>query len=84
MTRATKDLLEQAKGEGEQDFRTILNLIEAILINKFPRLNTQETLKMLDIKLKPQTLVKLVFIRKSFKKDSKKVNKGVNKKGAKR
>jgi predicted transposase YdaD len=50
MAEAAKDLLAQAKGKGEQDFQTILNLVEAILINKFPRLNTQEVLTMLDIK----------------------------------
>jgi predicted transposase YdaD len=50
ITQAAKDLLAQAKGKGEQNFQTILNLVEAILINKFPRLNTQEILNMLDIK----------------------------------
>ncbi len=50
ITQAAKDLLTQAKDKGEQDFQTILNLVEAILINKFPRLTLQEILAMLDIK----------------------------------
>jgi predicted transposase YdaD len=43
-------LLTTAQSQGEQAFQPILELVEAILINKFPQLSPQEVLKMLDIK----------------------------------
>lgn len=36
--------------ETEAEFRRRLDLVEAILVNKFPQLSTEEILKMLDLK----------------------------------
>jgi predicted transposase YdaD len=47
---ATKKLIEAAQSLGEQAFQSILEIVEAILINKFPQLSAQEVLVMLDIK----------------------------------
>lgn len=43
-------MLRTVKSQGEEAFQLMLNLVEAILINKFPQLTTQEILAMLDIK----------------------------------
>jgi predicted transposase/invertase (TIGR01784 family) len=48
--QAAKELIKTAKSQGEQAFQTTLEIIEAILINKFPQLSPQEVLVMLDIK----------------------------------
>ncbi len=48
--QAAQSLLRTVKPQGEEAFRQMLNLVEAILINKFPQLTTQEILAMLDIK----------------------------------
>ena len=48
--QAAQNLLRTVKPRGEEAFQQILNLVEAILINKFPLLTTQEILAMLDIK----------------------------------
>ncbi|MGB3201856.1 MAG: DUF2887 domain-containing protein [Nodosilinea sp.] len=48
--QAAKNLLRTAKPQGEEAFQQMLDLVEAILINKFPQLTTQEILAMLDIK----------------------------------
>lgn len=48
--QAAQSLLRTAKPQGEEAFQQMLNLVEAILINKFPLLTTQEILAMLDIK----------------------------------
>ena len=47
---ATKKLIEAAQSLGEQAFQSILEIVEAILINKFPQLSAQEVLVMLDLK----------------------------------
>lgn len=47
---AAKSLLRAVKPQGEEAYQQMLNLVEAILINKFPQLTTQEILVMLDIK----------------------------------
>ena len=46
--QAAQDLLKKVKTES--GFRQQLDLIEAILINKFPQLSLEEILKMLDLK----------------------------------
>jgi len=46
--QAAQDLLKKVKTESE--FRQQLDLIEAILVNKFPQLSLEEILKMLDLK----------------------------------
>jgi predicted transposase/invertase (TIGR01784 family) len=46
--QAAQDLLKKVKTESE--FRQQLDLIEAILVNKFPKLSLEEILKMLDLK----------------------------------
>jgi predicted transposase YdaD len=38
------------EAETESEFRRRLDLVEAILVNKFPQLSTEEILKMLDLK----------------------------------
>jgi predicted transposase YdaD len=48
--QAARSLLSTVKPQGEEAFQQMLNLVEAILINKFPQLTTQEILTMLDIK----------------------------------
>ena len=48
--QAARALLRTAQREGEQDFESILNLVEAILINKFPQLEAEVILQMLDLK----------------------------------
>jgi predicted transposase YdaD len=48
--QAAQSLLRTVKPQGEEAFQQIFNLVEAILINKFPLLTTQEILAMLDIK----------------------------------
>ena len=48
--QAAQSLLRTVKPQGEEAFQQILSLVEAILINKFPLLTTQEILAMLDIK----------------------------------
>ncbi len=50
VSQAAKNLLETAQSQSEQAFQAILELVEAILINKFPHLALQEILTMLDIK----------------------------------
>jgi predicted transposase YdaD len=47
---AAKAMLNMATSKGSQAFRQTLDLVEAILINKFPQLTSQEILAMLDIK----------------------------------
>jgi predicted transposase/invertase (TIGR01784 family) len=47
---AAKRLLENTQSQGTEAFRRTLDLVEAILVNKFPQLTTQEILAMLDIK----------------------------------
>jgi predicted transposase YdaD len=47
--QAAQDLLKKVKSESE--FRQQLDVIEAILINKFPQLSLEEILKMLDLKM---------------------------------
>lgn len=46
--QAAQDLLKKVKTESE--FRQQLDLIEAILVNKFPQLSLEEILEMLDLK----------------------------------
>ena len=46
--QAAQNLLENSKGQPE--FRQKLDLVEAILVNKFPNLSLEEILKMLDLK----------------------------------
>ena len=46
--QAAQNLLESSKGQPE--FRQKLDLVEAILVNKFPNLSLEEILKMLDLK----------------------------------
>ena len=46
--QAAQDLLKKVKTESE--FRQQLDVIEAILVNKFPQLSLEEILKMLDLK----------------------------------
>jgi len=46
--QAAQDLLKKVKTES--GFRQQLDLIEAILVNKFPQLSLEEILKMLDLK----------------------------------
>ncbi|MDB9475468.1 DUF2887 domain-containing protein, partial [Dolichospermum circinale] len=46
--QAAQNLLESSKGQAE--FRQKLDLVEAILVNKFPNLSLEEILKMLDLK----------------------------------
>ena len=46
--QAAQNLLETSKGQPE--FRQKLDLVEAILVNKFPNLSLEEILKMLDLK----------------------------------
>jgi len=48
--QAARALLRTAQREGEQAFESILNLVEAILINKFPQLEAEVILQMLDLK----------------------------------
>ena len=48
--QAAQSLLRTVKPQGEEAFQQIFNLVEAILINKFPLLTTQEILTMLGIK----------------------------------
>ncbi len=48
---AAKVVLAEAQSLGEQAFQSILEVVEAILINKFPQLTTQEILTMLDLKI---------------------------------
>jgi predicted transposase/invertase (TIGR01784 family) len=48
---AAKQVLAQAKGQGEAAFQSILDSLEAILINRFPQFTTQEILAMLDLKM---------------------------------
>jgi predicted transposase YdaD len=48
--QAARSLLRTAQEEGEQAFQSILNLVEAILINKFPQLEAEVILQMLDLK----------------------------------
>ena len=48
---AAKVVLTEAQSLGEQAFQSILEIVEAILINKFPQLTTQEILTMLDLKI---------------------------------
>jgi predicted transposase YdaD len=48
--QAAKELLEAAKRKGTQTFQRTLEIVEAILISKFPKLSPQEVLVMLDIK----------------------------------
>ena len=48
---AAKQVLGQAKGQGESAFQAILDSLEAILINRFPQFTTQEILAMLDLKM---------------------------------
>ncbi|MDB9525401.1 DUF2887 domain-containing protein [Oscillatoria sp. CS-180] len=48
--QAARALLADAKKQGDAEFWRSLNLVEAILINKFPQLSTEEVLAMLDIK----------------------------------
>ena len=48
---AASTILDTATGEGSQVFRQTLDLVEAILISKFPQLTSQEILAMLDIKI---------------------------------
>ena len=48
---AVKVVLAEAQNLGEQAFQSILDIVEAILINKFPQLTTQEILTMLDLKI---------------------------------
>ena len=46
--QAAQNLLKSSKGQAE--FRQKLDLVEAILVNKFPNLSLEEILKMLDLK----------------------------------
>ena len=46
--QAAQNLLESSKGQPE--FRQKLDLVEAILVNKFPNLSLEEILKMLNLK----------------------------------
>ena len=46
--QAAQNLLESSKSQPE--FRQKLDLVEAILVNKFPNLSLEEILKMLDLK----------------------------------
>ncbi len=46
--QAAQNLLQSSKGQAE--FRQKLDLVEAILVNKFPNLSLEEILKMLDLK----------------------------------
>ena len=46
--QAAQNLLESSKSQAE--FRQKLDLVEAILVNKFPNLSLEEILKMLDLK----------------------------------
>jgi predicted transposase YdaD len=48
--QAARSLLRTAQEDGEQAFQSILNLVEAILINKFPQLEAEVILQMLDLK----------------------------------
>ncbi|GAB4215703.1 MAG: hypothetical protein OHK0012_16440 [Synechococcales cyanobacterium] len=48
---AAKQVLAQAKGQGESAFEAILSSLEAILINRFPQFTTEEILAMLDLKM---------------------------------
>ena len=50
VAQAAKRLLEDTQSQGTEAFRSTLDLVEAILINKFPQLTSQEILAMLDIK----------------------------------
>jgi predicted transposase/invertase (TIGR01784 family) len=47
---AAQTLLKNAQTQGEEAFQQTLNWVEAILINKFPQLTSEEILSMLDIK----------------------------------
>jgi predicted transposase YdaD len=47
---AAKAILDTATSKGNQAFRQTLDLVEAILISKFPQLTSREILAMLDIK----------------------------------
>jgi predicted transposase/invertase (TIGR01784 family) len=51
LPNAAKQVLEQAKGQGESAFNAILDSLEAILINRFPQFTTEEILAMLDLKM---------------------------------
>ncbi|MFM8003654.1 MAG: DUF2887 domain-containing protein, partial [Dolichospermum sp.] len=46
--QAAKNLLKSSKNQPE--FRQKLDLVEAILVNKFPNLSLEEILKMLNLK----------------------------------
>ncbi|MEP0929907.1 DUF4351 domain-containing protein [Leptolyngbya sp. SLC-A1] len=48
--QAAQSLLRAVKPQGKEVFQQMLNLVEAILINKFPQLTAQEILAVLDIK----------------------------------
>lgn len=48
---AAKQVLAQAEGQDESAFQSILNSLEAILINRFPKFITREILAMLDLKM---------------------------------
>jgi predicted transposase YdaD len=43
-------IVPQQSKRTESEFRRRLDLVEAILVNKFPQLSTEEILKMLDLK----------------------------------
>jgi predicted transposase YdaD len=47
---AAQNLLAMARNQSSEAFRQTLDLVEAILINKFPQLSTEEILAMLDLK----------------------------------
>jgi predicted transposase YdaD len=68
---AAQDILQRTPTEAE--FRRRLDLLEAILINRFPQLSTEEILKMLDLKTADVTQTRFyqVFIKRCFKSDNK-------------
>jgi predicted transposase/invertase (TIGR01784 family) len=47
---AAQNLLKTARNQSIEAFQKTLDLVEAILINKFPQLSTKEILAMLDLK----------------------------------
>jgi predicted transposase YdaD len=60
---AAQDILQQTSTEAE--FRRRLDLVEAILVNKFPQLSTEKILKMLDLKTTDVTQTR--FYQEVFK-----------------
>jgi len=68
--QAARALLRTAQREGEQAFESILNLVEAILINKFPNWKRRSFYRCSISKL--LILLKLAFIKTSSEKAARK------------